>query len=131
MEGFGPKRTLRIVAKYADWCKINDFDIDFCRSRLETLREHCGVVGRDYDTIVKTYICDCVALAPTHERAKALMQSSFFSRYQPMVGTPNEIAQQLQAYADLGFTHLVLRFADYPAAEGVELFIKEVLPRFR
>ena len=103
----------------------------FCRSRLDTLREHCADVGRDYDTIVKTYICDCVALAPTHEQAEALMQASFFSPYQPMVGTPDELAAQIQSYADLGFSHLVLRFADYPRTEGVELFMKQVMPRFR
>ena len=27
--GFGPKRTLKIVAKYADWCNINGSDLDF------------------------------------------------------------------------------------------------------
>jgi alkanesulfonate monooxygenase SsuD/methylene tetrahydromethanopterin reductase-like flavin-dependent oxidoreductase (luciferase family) len=129
--GFGPKRTLKIVARYADWCNINGSDLAFCRSRLDTLREHCAVLGRDYDTIVKTYICDCVALAPTHEQAEALMQASFFSPYQPMVGTPDELADQIQAYSDLGFSHLVLRFADYPRAEGVELFMKKVMPRFK
>ena len=116
--GFGPKRTLKIVAKYADWCNINGSDLDFCRSRLDTLRGHCLDVGRDYDTIVKTYICDCVALAPTHEKAEALMRASFFSPYQPMVGTPDELAAQIQSYADLGFSHLVLRFADYPRTRG-------------
>jgi alkanesulfonate monooxygenase SsuD/methylene tetrahydromethanopterin reductase-like flavin-dependent oxidoreductase (luciferase family) len=129
--GFGPKRTLRIVAKYADWCNINDSDLAFCRGRLETLRGHCRDVGRDYDAIAKTYICDCVALAPTHERAEALRQASFFSPYQPMVGTPDELAAQIESYADLGFSHLVLRFADYPRTEGVELFMKQVMPRFR
>jgi alkanesulfonate monooxygenase SsuD/methylene tetrahydromethanopterin reductase-like flavin-dependent oxidoreductase (luciferase family) len=129
--GFGPKRTLKIVAQYADWCNINDSDLGFCKSRLDTLRDHCQTVGRDYATIVKTYICDCVALAPTHEQAESLKQASFFSRYQPMVGTPDELVEQIQAYADLGFFHFVLRFADYPKTDGVELFIKEVLPRFR
>ena len=36
--GFGPKRTLKIVAKYADWCNINDESLDFCRERLAILR---------------------------------------------------------------------------------------------
>jgi alkanesulfonate monooxygenase SsuD/methylene tetrahydromethanopterin reductase-like flavin-dependent oxidoreductase (luciferase family) len=129
--GFGPKRTLKIVAKYADWCNINGSDLDFCRSRLDTLRGHCMDVGRDYDAIVKTYICDCVAVAPTHEKGEALMRASFFSPYQPMSGTPDEVAAQMQSYADLGFSHLVLRFADYPQTAGVELFMKEVMPRFR
>jgi len=129
--GFGPKRTLKIVAKYADWCNINDSDLAFCKSRLDTLRDHCQAVGRDYSSIVKTYICDCVALAPTHAQAESIKQASFFSQYQPMVGTPDELAGQIQSYAGLGFTHFVLRFADYPETGGVELFIKEVMPRFR
>jgi SAM-dependent methyltransferase len=35
--GFGPKRTLKIVAKYADWCNIYDSDLEFCRERLAPL----------------------------------------------------------------------------------------------
>jgi alkanesulfonate monooxygenase SsuD/methylene tetrahydromethanopterin reductase-like flavin-dependent oxidoreductase (luciferase family) len=129
--GFGPKRTLKIVAQYADWCNIYDNDLDFCRGRLDILREHCRTVGRDYETIVKTYICDCVALAPTRSQAESIKRASLFSQYQPMVGTPDELTDQIQSYADLGFSHFMLRFADYPKTEGVKLFIKEVLPRFK
>jgi alkanesulfonate monooxygenase SsuD/methylene tetrahydromethanopterin reductase-like flavin-dependent oxidoreductase (luciferase family) len=88
-------------------------------------------VGRDYDTIVKTYICDCVALAPTLQQATSLRQASLFSPYQPMVGTPDELADQIESYADLGFSHFMLRFADYPRTDGVKMFIREVLPRFK
>jgi alkanesulfonate monooxygenase SsuD/methylene tetrahydromethanopterin reductase-like flavin-dependent oxidoreductase (luciferase family) len=129
--GFGPKRTLKIVAQFADWCNINDSDLAFCKSRLDSLHEHCRTLGRDYETIVKTYICDCVALAPTRGQAESIMQASLFSQYQPMVGTPDELAGQIQSYADLGFSHFILRFADYPRTESVELFINEVLPRYR
>jgi alkanesulfonate monooxygenase SsuD/methylene tetrahydromethanopterin reductase-like flavin-dependent oxidoreductase (luciferase family) len=129
--GFGPRRTLKIVAQYADWCNINDSDLEFCKSRLEILRSHCRTIGRDYDTIAKTYICDCVALAPTHQQAESMRQASFFAKYQPMVGTPDELGDQIQAYVDLGFSHFGLRFADYPNTDGVRLFIREVLPRFR
>ena len=128
--GFGPKRTLKIVAKYADWCNINDADLAFCRSRLDTLRDHCVNVGSEYAAITKSYICDCVALATTRQKANAIKDASFFSKYQPMVGTPDELADQIQEYAELGFSHFVLRFADYPGTDGVQLFIKEVLPRF-
>ena len=128
--GFGPKRTLQIVAKYADWCNINDAGLDFCKSRLDTLREHCQTLGRDYESIVKSYIGDCVAIAPTHPEAERIRQASIFAPYQPMVGTPDEIAAQIRSYADLGFTQFIWRFADYPRTDGVELFIKEVLPRF-
>ena len=37
-----------------------------------------------------------------------MKQASFFSKYQPMVGTPDELVAQIQSYADLGFSHFVL-----------------------
>ena len=129
--GFGPKRTLKIVAKYADWCNINDESLDFCRERLAVLKKHCVTVGRDYEAITKTYICDCVAVAPTHEAGEAMKEASFFAPYRPMAGTPDEVAHEIECYAQLGFSKFILRFADYPRTDGVNLFIKEVLPRYQ
>jgi alkanesulfonate monooxygenase SsuD/methylene tetrahydromethanopterin reductase-like flavin-dependent oxidoreductase (luciferase family) len=128
--GFGPKRTLKIVAKYADWCNIDNSDLGFCEERLNVLKNHCLDIGRNYDSIVKTYICDCLAIAPTREKAEALKNASFFSQFSHITGTPDEVTEQLQAYTKLGFSHIVLRFADYPSIESVRLFIDEVIPRF-
>jgi alkanesulfonate monooxygenase SsuD/methylene tetrahydromethanopterin reductase-like flavin-dependent oxidoreductase (luciferase family) len=47
-----------------------------------------------------------------------------------MTGTPDDVEEQIRSYAALGFSHFILRFADYPRTEGVELFIQEILPRF-
>ena len=47
-----------------------------------------------------------------------------------MVGTPEVLAVQIQDYADPGFSHFCLRFADYPKTAGLKLFIQDVLPRF-
>ena len=47
-----------------------------------------------------------------------------------MTGTPDGLSAQLQTYIDLGISHFILRFADFPKTAGAELFIKEVLPRF-
>jgi alkanesulfonate monooxygenase SsuD/methylene tetrahydromethanopterin reductase-like flavin-dependent oxidoreductase (luciferase family) len=129
--GAGPKRTLRIVAKYADWCNMNNMDLDLCRSRLDILRQHCQTVARDYDTIVKTYSSDCLSVAPTHAEAERMKQASFYAPYGPMAGTPDEVAAQLRSFINLGISHFILRFADFPRTDGVELFMKEVLPRFK
>ncbi len=59
-----------------------------------------------------------------------MKEASYFSKYEPMVGTPNELGDQIRAYADLGFSHFILRFADYPKTDGARLFINEVMPRF-
>jgi F420-dependent oxidoreductase-like protein len=128
--GAGPLRTLKIVAKYADWCNLNNKSVAECVESLEILRKHCQKIGRDPAEIVKTFSCDCVAVAPTHAAAESIYQSSFFAPYAPIVGTPDEVTAKLQAYIDLGITHFILRFADFPRTDGAELFMKEVMPRF-
>jgi F420-dependent oxidoreductase-like protein len=50
--GGGEKKTLRLVAQYADACNL--FAGRDEARKLEVLRQHCEAVGRDYDTIYKT-----------------------------------------------------------------------------
>ncbi len=50
--GTGEKKTLRLVAQYADACNI--FAGPDAGHKLNVLREHCATLGRDYDTIEKT-----------------------------------------------------------------------------
>ena len=130
--GAGPKVTLRIVAKYADLCNLNGFDLDMCRSRLDTLRQHCLAIGRDYHSIGITYANDCVAVAPTHAEAERATNASFFRHSNTqMIGTPDEVAAQIQPLVDLGVTHFIFRFVDFPHTNGVQLFMDEVMPRFQ
>ncbi|TDO51727.1 F420-dependent oxidoreductase-like protein [Kribbella sp. VKM Ac-2527] len=50
--GGGEKRTLRLVAQYADACNL--FPGPELPRKLDVLREHCDAVGRAYDEIEKT-----------------------------------------------------------------------------
>jgi F420-dependent oxidoreductase-like protein len=50
--GAGERKTLRLVAQYADACNI--FDSPELAHKLDVLREHCERVGRDYDQVEKT-----------------------------------------------------------------------------
>jgi F420-dependent oxidoreductase-like protein len=50
--GGGEKKTLRLVARYADACNV--FAGRDEARKLDVLRQHCEAVGRDYDTIYKT-----------------------------------------------------------------------------
>jgi F420-dependent oxidoreductase-like protein len=52
--GAGEKKTLRLVARYADACNIAAYDPAQAAHKLEVLREHCATEGRDYDEIEKT-----------------------------------------------------------------------------
>ena len=50
--GAGEKKTLRLVAQYANACNI--FDSPELGRKLDVLREHCERLGRDYGAIEKT-----------------------------------------------------------------------------
>jgi len=52
--GSGEKKTLRLVARYADSCNIFAQDIGAAAHKLEVLRQHCENEGRNYDEIEKT-----------------------------------------------------------------------------
>ena len=53
--GMGEKRTLRLVAQYADACNLFTYGgSDVIRHKLEVLRGHCEDVGRDYEEIERT-----------------------------------------------------------------------------
>ena len=55
--GSGPRKTLRLVAKYADACNISaQLGVEGVKERLDTLREHCQREGRNYDDIEKTVL---------------------------------------------------------------------------
>jgi len=57
--GGGERKTLRLVARYADACNLFAGP-DELPHKLDVLRRHCEEVGRDYDAIQKTvyYVMD-------------------------------------------------------------------------
>ncbi len=129
--GGGRKLTLRVTAKYADWWNFPGGTLEHYRELLDTLRGHCEAVGRDYDSIVKTWGNECVAVAPSREAALRIAQASpFYDPSSALVGTPDEVAAQLRRFTEAGVEHFILRFADYPRTDGARLFMQEVLPRF-
>ncbi|HEY2674834.1 MAG TPA: LLM class F420-dependent oxidoreductase [Rugosimonospora sp.] len=50
--GSGERKTLRLVAQYADACNL--FNTNELAHKLDVLREHCANLGRDYDSVEKT-----------------------------------------------------------------------------
>jgi len=54
--GSGERKTLRLVAKYADACNLFAPDLAFVAQRVEVLARHCEAEGRDPATIEKTII---------------------------------------------------------------------------
>jgi F420-dependent oxidoreductase-like protein len=52
--GGGERKTLRLVARYADACNLFASDIDEVAHKLDVLTRHCETEGRDPATIEKT-----------------------------------------------------------------------------
>ena len=102
--GGGEKKTLRLVAKYADACNLVA-GRDEAR-KLDVLRQHCEAVGRDYDTIYKT------AYYP----------------FDPSRGT-QRILDELGALAALGFHAAIGAVANVWDVTPLEVIGAEVIPR--
>ncbi|KWV31371.1 LLM class F420-dependent oxidoreductase [Micromonospora rifamycinica] len=54
--GSGEKKTLLLVARYADACNLFGSSPAEVAHKLDVLRGHCAAEGRDYDAIDKTVI---------------------------------------------------------------------------
>jgi F420-dependent oxidoreductase-like protein len=62
--GSGERKTLKIVAKYADACNLFGSP-EIVRKKLVVLKEHCKSVGRDYDSILKTKLAAIIVTTLT------------------------------------------------------------------
>jgi F420-dependent oxidoreductase-like protein len=111
--GGGEKKTLRLVAQYAQGCNIIASGPDEVAHKLEVLRGHCDRLGTDYDAIEKT-----VQGGATNP-----------------VEDPDAFLKDAQAYADLGVEHIHFRaygpdMADFVRRFGdtVALRLTEIAP---
>jgi F420-dependent oxidoreductase-like protein len=82
--GTGERKTLRLVAQYADACNI--FAGPEAGHKLEVLREHCERLGRNYDEIDKTTMLGFDAGDPAAmlDRLRALHELGFSTAYLTM-----------------------------------------------
>lgn len=106
--GTGPKKTLRMVAQYADACNIGDWvGTEKMQKALDTLKEHCQSLGRDYDTIEKTSLCT-VRLSGDD--------------------TVGNVIDRIESLSEMGFTHSIFNMPDVYEITPLETFAKEIIP---
>ena len=112
--GGGRTKTLRTVARRADaW--NNSAPLEEIRDALETLERHCADVGRDLDTIERTASFHII-LRDTAEAARARTDELLrFNGVSPdgfgpaVAGPPEQVADALRPYRDLGFSTFIVR----------------------
>lgn len=128
--GGGEQLTLRVVAKHADWWNIPGGTLENYAHKLDVLRGHCDAVGRDYESIGKSWSAEAVVVAETEAEAQRIAAASPYNR-NTILGTPEQVAEQLQKFIDLGVSYLIVRLLDFPRTDGIEMFAQEVMPRLR
>lgn len=104
--GGGEKKTLRLVAQYADACNLFSIGVDGVAGKLDVLARHCDDVGRDYATIQKTMLA---------------------GGNDPLADTDAFLAD-MEAYAALGIDLVAVMPRGEPAAYVAE-FAKRIGPR--
>jgi alkanesulfonate monooxygenase SsuD/methylene tetrahydromethanopterin reductase-like flavin-dependent oxidoreductase (luciferase family) len=128
--GGGEQKTLRVVARYADWWNLPGGTLENYARKLDVLRQHCQAVGRNFDDIVKTWSPEAIAIAATESAAQQIAATSPYKK-DVIIGTPRQVAGQLKPFVDLCVERLIIRIIDFPAMDGLNLFVQEVMPLLR
>ncbi|MDQ1294273.1 MAG: hypothetical protein QG608_2156 [Actinomycetota bacterium] len=90
--GGGERKTLRLVAQYADACNIFEYGTDYVAGKLAVLRRHCAQVGREESAVEKTVV--------------GFLSLSSDGRGESL--TVGEAVQKYGEYADLGVDHAIV-----------------------
>ena len=134
--GGGEKKTLRSVARYADmWNAMGPPEM--LRHKDEVLRAHCEAVGRDQAQIERTAGCKPI-IRNTAEEARRVWEAQMAHNRTPMsevedddtfwVGTPEQVAAEMQARREVGFDTFIAEMAAPFDVETLERWVGEVKP---
>jgi F420-dependent oxidoreductase-like protein len=110
--GSGERRTLRMVAQYADACNLFAADLAMLDHKLAVLRGHCDAVGRPYAEIEKTTLG---TLHLTRDGRDGTM-------------TPAAAIHHLETLAERGIDHAIVNMRNVHEPEPFEVLAREVIP---
>jgi alkanesulfonate monooxygenase SsuD/methylene tetrahydromethanopterin reductase-like flavin-dependent oxidoreductase (luciferase family) len=127
--GGGERRTLRVVARHADWWNCDYYAPAEYARKLAILHDHCRAIGRDPDAIVPTCY---MGITVSHDAERLVRRRSMGHRGEVHVisGNPDEVTAQIEAFAAVGVRYMQLNFLDFPRLDSLDLFLADVLPRF-
>ncbi len=133
--GGGEQLTLRVVAPHATHANFGGRPDEFAH-KCDVLRGHCTEVGRDYDDITKTWSPEVFIRETEDEVADAGSRSFMGEPVESwtagnLVGTPEQVAEKIRTYVDLGCTGFVPWCADYPDDQTLRLLAEAVTPEPR
>jgi F420-dependent oxidoreductase-like protein len=138
--GRGEKRTLKIVAEFADEWNVTRVDIPGFTQKRQVLAEHCRAFGRDPEAIARSLMVPCAigrdpaevaqriagirAIFPALPADEAAWHAASF-----LAGPPERIVADLKAWKQAGLQRVLLQSLDQEDIAGLELFAREVMPK--
>ncbi len=139
--GSGPKRTLPLVARYADIWNAGG-TVEEMRARNATLDGLLGAAGRAPGdmkrTMMKAIICgrsdaeyEARLRGPRRNPANANLSTQELldqARGRWIIGTPQEVAEQIKAFEAAGVQEIMAQFLVVDDFEGIRVLGEEVLP---
>jgi F420-dependent oxidoreductase-like protein len=131
--GAGPKRTMPLVAKYADEWNSVHLALDVFRDRNALLNSLLVEEGRLLSSVRRSMMgsifvgaTDAEVASKLNGKSKAdVLASGQFA------GTPSEIVEQLAPYVEAGLNGFKLRILDLDDISSLELIASDVIPQFR
>jgi alkanesulfonate monooxygenase SsuD/methylene tetrahydromethanopterin reductase-like flavin-dependent oxidoreductase (luciferase family) len=134
--GGGEKKTLRIVAQWADMWNVFGTP-ETVAAKDEILRAHCAAVGRDSSEIERTLGCK-VTIRSSEAEAERVRRSLLEHNRTPMsrvegdvsfwTGTAEQIAETMTQYIRVGFEHFIVELPAPYDVETMESLVKVVRP---
>jgi alkanesulfonate monooxygenase SsuD/methylene tetrahydromethanopterin reductase-like flavin-dependent oxidoreductase (luciferase family) len=134
--GGGEKKTLRIVAEYADIWNVFGTP-ETAAGKDAILREHCAAVGRDPGAIERTLGCK-VTIRDTEAEAERVRLEKLAHNRTPLsrvegdvsfwTGSPEQIAETILSYQAVGFQTFIVELAAPYDEETIDRLIGEVKP---
>jgi alkanesulfonate monooxygenase SsuD/methylene tetrahydromethanopterin reductase-like flavin-dependent oxidoreductase (luciferase family) len=132
--GGGGKRTLQLVAKYADGWNYGLCTYDKYLSKISILRDCCRAVGRDFDRITKAWHAIMLLGHNDNELIMLKNRAGIWKRNSKVaiVGTPDDIIKDIQRYMVIGgVRYFTIHFSDLPDLRSLNLFAESVIPYFK
>lgn len=130
--GNGPKRTLGLVAKFADEWNGVFLPLETYKARTQQLNALLQENGRDAADVKRSLMTQVV-----FGKDDAALQAKLEGRSADeliarglIVGTAPAIIEQISHYAEAGVERFMLQWMNQDDVEGLELIARDVLPHF-
>jgi F420-dependent oxidoreductase-like protein len=134
--GSGEKRTLRIVAKYADMCNVSGSP-ESMKRKFKLLDQYAEEAGRDPTSIRRTaqvplFLNDNPAFKErVLQGISAMRPDPEEARASILLGNVNEVKEQVEAFAETGLEEMYLALWPRFLMPVVKAFSDEVIPAYR